>query len=388
MGLSRFGLAMSFAALAHAGGTARMLLHSHNVPSTGQPWTSLTDGTEFQPASPSENAHAVRRAQQRYFGFGSGSQLPYVDGSETYYDDYAQAWRLLGFYIDCNVNQQQDDGGSGYGCQRYLLWAAVSCCRLKLRTTIKSLLTLSLQYIDLHYSGGGIGEYQYWDPKTHSWDSTACEVSGSSRCAKMDCHLTNTHFELLGYFKEPSYYDWMEQLFKHQGVCLWDSDEYQFMQFEREAWPLACTQSASSDENGNTIYFDLKPRSGGGMEIGLYTDYRCSVDYLGRELNAESVIYAYYTANGGDGDDQQQDNGGDDGGEYYDNVYGLSQNIDKWNEAFDIFHYCHPCKTYNLTYEPTDGYSSQNDGDQEYDSYATEHFTCYDDADYTNVNQW
>lgn len=44
-----------------------------------------------------------------------------VDTTESYYSEEAQAWRMLGLYMDCET---QDDGSSL--CQRYLLWAAVS----------------------------------------------------------------------------------------------------------------------------------------------------------------------------------------------------------------------------------------------------------------------
>lgn len=87
-----------------------------------------------------------------------------VDSMETAYDEYSQAWRMLGFYIDCgddddvvvnnarryrrldeadandNVDEENagDDGAAADGnvaddaaaaeggCNRYLLWAAVS----------------------------------------------------------------------------------------------------------------------------------------------------------------------------------------------------------------------------------------------------------------------
>jgi hypothetical protein len=74
-------------------------------------------------------------------------------------------------------------------------------------------------YIDLDYSGGKIGEYKFYDHKEHRWDDTSC-VANNGRCAKMDCHLKTTHFKLLGFFKEPNYHEWMEQLFKHQGMAL------------------------------------------------------------------------------------------------------------------------------------------------------------------------
>jgi hypothetical protein len=62
---------------------------------------------------------------------------PFVEGVSDY-DAYQQAWRLLGFMIDCNYIQTSysnnnnnnqhsgDNSGTGEGCTRYVLWAAVS----------------------------------------------------------------------------------------------------------------------------------------------------------------------------------------------------------------------------------------------------------------------
>ena len=67
---------------------------------------------------------------------------PFVEGVSDY-DAYQQAWRMLGFMIDCNTvsayDQSQnnnnnnnnnghsnDNDGSSDGCTRYVLWAAVS----------------------------------------------------------------------------------------------------------------------------------------------------------------------------------------------------------------------------------------------------------------------
>ena len=126
-----------------------------------------------------------------------------------------QAWRLLGFMIDCNTVSASDDdyemsGGSGdeitdKGCARYILWAA---------------------YVDLEYEGGGIGEYQYWNRDDENWDDTACyygeggsggsqdnnngnddangdddaNKSYNTRCAKMYCHEEDISFSVLGEF--------------------------------------------------------------------------------------------------------------------------------------------------------------------------------------------
>lgn len=65
---------------------------------------------------------------------------PFAEGISEY-DSYQQAWRFLGFMVDCNAktsdddNQQgggsnSNDGGTGEGCKRYLLWAAVSRCEI------------------------------------------------------------------------------------------------------------------------------------------------------------------------------------------------------------------------------------------------------------------
>lgn len=199
----------------------------------------------------------------------------------------------------------------------------------------------------------------------------------------MDCHLPGTHYSLLGYFKEADYDEWMEQLFKHEGVCVWTDAEYALMQKSREAWPLQCTQSYSTDENGNTIYFDLKPTTQGGMTIGMYTDYRCSKDYLGSKVNLETALYEYYEAGGNRYNDDDY---------YYDSTYSLASHLDKWNDAFDIFHYCQPCKAYNLGYIPSnqytdDGRNYELDNEDDTDDANESYFSCYDDANYRNVNQ-
>ena len=62
---------------------------------------------------------------------------PFAEGISEY-DEYQQAWRFLGYMVDCNARNSDDDnnhdgggsnsfdGGTGEGCKRYLLWAAVS----------------------------------------------------------------------------------------------------------------------------------------------------------------------------------------------------------------------------------------------------------------------
>lgn len=182
----------------------------------------------------------------------------------------------------------------------------------------------------------------------------------------MDCHEKNTHFKLLGLFKEPSFGDWMEQLFKHLGVCVWTEDEYEFMQQDREEWPEECSQTGIADENGNYLYYDTKPQSKGRISIGLYTDATCVQDYSGKK-KVENVLHSMYY---GDNDDGNAD---DDGG----SMLFAEENTSAFNDALEAFKYCQPCVTYNLNYN--------GDGDNDGDGDGL--FDCNDDAGYTNVNQ-
>lgn len=66
-------------------------------------------------------------------------------------------------------------------------------------------------------------------------------------------------------------------------------------------------------------------------------------------------------------------------------AYSLEVGLEKWNDAFDVFKVCQPCKAYNLGYNTdlNNGGGDRQGGDQD-EGYA---FSCYDDADYLNVNQ-
>lgn len=360
------------------------------VPDSGRDWISVSPGVEFQPAEDIDTqSGAVHRVLEEYNSKEGNNRrkspydMQFVDGTETYYDDYAQAWRLLGFYIDCNApafNGNECGGNSGdnnddanqydeYGnyqlpCQRYLMWAA---------------------YVDPHYSGGQIGEYQFYNRHKQNWDTTSC-IAKNGRCAKMDCHLKDTKFKLLGFFKEPNYHEWMEQLFKHEGVCIWNDAEYEYMQEDRELWPCQCTNTFATDENGNYLYYDTKPMPKGRIGLGLYTDSRCSQDYSHSKKRLEEVLETYVSSYNYQKNQKNED---DDSNYFRSNVYNLTvhKTIEKWNNAFDAFKVCQPCKAYNLGYNPnTNGYRQGGWYDDDgYGNYNA--FTCNDDADYTNVNQ-
>jgi hypothetical protein len=353
-----------FLAASAQGSLLKGLLTNPDAVSTGREWISLSEKEQFQPADFSgespRNAALMQNSLRRLLDRDGDYSSIFVDGAETYYDEYSQAWRYLGFYIDCNQAEdgyherllQEDE--SYTGCLRYLMWAA---------------------YVDLDYEGGGIGEYSFYNRHEGTWDTTSC-IAADGRCAPMDCHLPETNFKLLGVFKEQNFGQWMEQLFKHEGICVWTDEEYEFMQDERRVWPEGCTMMGITDESGNYLYVDLKPQAHGFMDVGVYTDAQCIQDYTGEESHL-ALIEKEYENNNDDGDGQD-----DDG-----NLLSLETYIEKWNDAFNIFKYCQPCRAYDLGWNTdlTDGEDRQ--GGQDDEDGNGSYFTCKDDAGYRNVNQ-
>lgn len=326
----------------------------------------------------------------------------FAESSNTYYDGYQQAWRYLGWYVSCGhpsdrytasqEHSHDSNEGKEYGnmyCQRYLMWAA---------------------YVDPQYSGGGIGEYSFYDYTSQQWDETACTNHGNGRCAPMDCHeMDTTTWELLGVFKEAVYFGndaFFEQLFKHEGVCVWNNDDtYEFMSEAREdSWAEGCIQTyTSNDEGTGYLYIDLKPTYNGNMTYALYTDYICKTEYDGLSVSVDSVAASMGL------------------------LYGSY--LDQWNDALEIYKVCQPCRAYNLQYSGGGNknsyqsrYSKYSNGKYQYysksasassgygqyskyrysnrygngrelanDDYYYDpndgYFQCEDDADYTNVNQ-
>jgi hypothetical protein len=99
---------------------------------TGRDWVTLENGVEFQPGADvdpkMEHVRKLWGAQSTYDT--DPYYTPFANAGETYYDEYSQAWRALGFYIDCdateNADQRKLEDEESSGCVRYMLWAAVS----------------------------------------------------------------------------------------------------------------------------------------------------------------------------------------------------------------------------------------------------------------------
>jgi hypothetical protein len=287
------------------------------------------------------------------------------------------------------------------------------------------------QYVDLDYQGGGIGEYQYWDTHYKKWNTNSCNFAGNGnnkhrgrrdlggnnnnnnnnnnnepRCAKMDCHLDDTHWSLLGIFKHQSYDDWMEQLFKHEGYCVWTSDEYSFMSSARKAWPSGCSDAGytatvpaqDSEEEDMTypIYYDIKPTTNGGMTVGLYIDTRCVQEYRpyakDDPTTVENVL-GNVLLNGGSGDRNRNNNNNNNKNNNNYSSETFEESLAEWDSGFAKWKVCQPCSAYDIENVGCDSdddstRGSHCDSDDDGGYYAGgDNFDCYDAAGYTNVNQ-
>jgi hypothetical protein len=363
-----------------------VVLANDDAPVLVGPWTSLRPGVEYQLSqllsmdddfdglpSSINNSQKWREMQERVLRSDNNNfHSQFLENSATtYYDEYSQAWRMLGFYIDCNANtdvrarvasgasyrrshRQLNQGNAKYAtCQRYLLWAA---------------------YVDVNYEGGGIGEYQLFDTNTGKWDDTACRTINPtydstdeddirSRCVPMDCHLsTSKNFKLLGFYREADFGDFFEQLFKHQGYCVWQNDDLTSLMYTYSMWwPEACTQTQMTVD-GSALYYDVKPSFGGRFSIGLYTNAICTTEYNGTDVTVDSIL---------------------------NNDSSLGMTVEKFtkhfNDALDVFRVCQPCKASTVVLA---GRSSGDEGSQRrLDDPNEGNFQCTDKAGYTNVNQ-
>ena len=190
--------------------------------------------------------------------------------------------------------------------------------------------------MDTYYEGGGFGEYSYYDLN----DGEYVCYSGNCRM-KMDCHLSDTSWTLLGVFKIDNVSEgdsWMEQLFKHEGVCVWGGDTFDFASNMREKLPKECKAIDKTGMYGQKLYLDMQPVQEGYIGLGLYTDEKCSVLYEGADVDV------------------------------YD-VSGISEsNLEQFNKDLETWRICQPCIAYSV--------------DQ-----ADNGYYCYDKAGYENCNQ-
>jgi hypothetical protein len=195
----------------------------------------------------------------------------------------------------------------------------------------------------------------------------------------------------------------MEQLFKHEGMCVWTDEEYAFMKGARKVWPSGCSATGATAADGGSLYYDIRPLQNGRIAVGLYTDPECVTEYPADADTIEGVVGNLFVdggSSGGSGDDGTYDFSGDT----------FAEGLERWDAAFDVWHTCHPCVAHDL--ENTGGDKYTDDDDNGYNNgyyyyyyngnrkrgrdrrglggeYSAQGdvFECYDDAGYTNVNQ-
>lgn len=234
----------------------------------------------------------------------------------------------------------------------------------------------------------------------------------TSRCAKMDCHLEDTHWSLLGVFKHPSPNDWMKQLFAHEGMCIWSNVEYSFMENARSAWPEDCMKSPTMTYDGQLIYYNVKPVEDGGITLGLYTDEQCIEEYQPSSVNDPITVENVLGNLLGNPNNYYQNNNDDDANNYNNennnNGGSFSKALNFWDMALEAFKICQPCIAYDVN---NYGYFADDDGakgssygtyrygfddDYRYEYYKNKYgddyafgsdFDCYDSQGETNVNQ-
>jgi hypothetical protein len=192
----------------------------------------------------------------------------------------------------------------------------------------------------------------------------------------MDCHEPNTHFKLVGVFKESDgMVDWAEQLFKHEGYCVWTDDEYSFMQNLREVWPTYCVQASLPDSYGNTLYMHILPQGFGNMTVGIFSDDTCTQESTTTTFSDYVVMYYAYRYG-------SEDQGADA-------ALTWEYRFETWNEYMSTYKICQPCRAYSLNkYDQSsqngEGRYLENDGEGDEEQWG---YNCYDSAGYTNCNQ-
>lgn len=163
-----------------------------------------------------------------------------------------------------------------------------------------------------------MGEYMYYDKDVNEF---LCYGPGECRL-KMDCHLSDTEWVLLGVFKIETIVGrdgLMGQLFKHEGFCAWGQETYDLESSFRETIPYYCKATTHKLKDGNYLYYAAKPEVNGNVTLGLYIDNMCSIEYTGSDFNVFELFPSHLS--------------------YW----------ESFNEALDEYKQCQPCMTFDLS---------------------------------------
>jgi len=197
--------------------------------------------------------------------------------------------------------------------------------------------------------------------------------------------MPRTKWKLIGVFKETDgFEDFAEQLFKHQGYCVWDSDTYEAMQEFRENMVSGCRAIGTYIYGSyQYVYLDVKPLAEGNITHALYEDDQCTQE---SETTFKQFLISYYSYYYGDSST---------GYEAYETT---ESNFASWNTGMMDYKVCQPCRAYDIGWYDNDENGSkdshdskdrflggdENDGEGDYEPYGHD---CNDDAGYLNCNQ-
>lgn len=254
----------------------------------------------------------------------------FVDGTETVYDDFSLAWRFLGFYKDCNVCFEDDKAEDDNGNEYEVVQNPKECVRDGADATVCRNYALWAAYVDENYSGNGFTEYRYYDRESRRWSDCADSDYEDSRCVKMDCHSPSSkNFKLVGVYKDHRTDVFLENLVGYSGDCVWNDDEYKFMQeinANNGVWP---PKECTAYQNG--YYYNAVPSSKGNLDVALFTDDACTEPYDGRRPKTKDVVDP--------------------------------ATIESWNGAMDALKVCQPCLSYEtLVWNEDEGDAYNADG--------------------------
>ena len=201
----------------------------------------------------------------------------------------------------------------------------------------------------------------------------------------LDCHEPDTHFQLVGVFKETDGLEWFtEQLFKHQGYCLWNENQYEFMQTYQSYLPTYCKQLYYPDNHDNPLWVNVQPQPDANVGIAVYSDDKCT--QISKHTSLEDYLQMFYEVNGDSAQKGKQ------------MARAWTRALKQWNQHMNIYKTCQPCRAYSLYRSDDDDDDDKASGsqDEERKRFLNEDgegdeeqwgYDCYDDAGYTNCNQ-
>lgn len=126
----------------------------------------------------------------------------------------------------------------------------------------------------------------------------------------------------------------MQLLANYQGSCSWEDDQYAAV-LSAAFLPKGCTQLGDND-----LFYDFKPLSGGGIDIGIYVDEHCIQESTDSRLDLNALM-----------SEQAGDN------------VDVSEQLQLINGAMDTFKVCQPCRTYDLSLEYYNANAQQENDD-------------------------